>query len=331
MKLHLPRTLHMRLVLAIAFIQLLAVGGFAAYWVAGEVSAAVDARRVLAHRLLRLAASGIEDPLAQGDVRGVWRQVERLAADPTVAGVTVRDARGRIVARWAGTQPPLHPLAAWFEPPQTVEVLARQLGPAAQPLGILTLVPAHGPLNARVEEIVGQVLVFFLIVLGLDLVAIQLIIRFFVAPLKPLTEMAMNVSQGFLDSTVMPEPTASEEVRQVGIALVTSARVMQKQIHDLEETRARLAENELRPRNLVNSMREVLVELDAQGNVRFLNPAWEKLTGYDGNDRLGRPFSHFLCSPSSRPGSCSDAWSSCRRAISSSRCGRGTATPSGCA
>jgi diguanylate cyclase (GGDEF)-like protein/PAS domain S-box-containing protein len=296
MRFGLPRTLHMRLVLAVAFIQLLAVGAFAAYWLASEVSNAVDARRVTAHRLLNLVAPAVQVALAQGDEAALAQYLERVALDPQVAGLSLRDVSGRLRFERRLRDASLHPLAAWFEA-QPAFPLTRQLGPAASPLGVLSLMPANAPVNRRVEAAMEEVLVFFFIVLALDLIATQLIIRFFVAPLKPLTEMAMNVSQGLLDSTVLPEPTASEEVKQVGLALVTSARMLQKQIRDLELTRARLAENELRLRNLVNSMREVLLELDAHGNIRFLNPAWEKLTQHPLADCLNRPFSRFLRQP----------------------------------
>lgn len=292
MKLRPPRTLHMRLVLAIALIQLLAVGAFAAYWLAMEVSAAVDARRLAVHRLLNLAAPGAQALLAAGDTPGLVQQLERLTADPTVARVTLRDAQGRLFYRRELPDEALHVLAAWFEPVATAMGISRQIEGA-----VLTLVPANAPLNRKVEAAVEDVLGFLLIVLALDLIATQLIIRFFVAPLKPLTEMAMNVSQGLLDSTVLPEHSASEEVKQVGLALVTSARMMQKQIRELEQTRTRLAENELRLRTLVNSMREVLLELDEHGRIRFLNPAWEKLTGYGLDECLGRFFSSFLRQP----------------------------------
>lgn len=283
----------MRLVLAIALIQLLAVGAFAAYWLVLEVSIAVDGRRLALHRLLDVTAPGVEALLAAGDGVGLARQLERMAADPLVARLTLRTAQGASRDHRAKQDEPLHPLAAWFEPTSITPAISRQVGSAA----VLTVVPANAPLNRQVEAAIEGVVGFFLIVLALDLVATQLIIRFFVAPLKPLTEMAMNVSQGLLDSTVLPESTASEEVKQVGLALVTSARMMQKQIHELEQARTRLAENELRLRTLVNSMREVLLELDEHGRIRFLNPAWEKLTGYGLDECLGRAFSSFLRQP----------------------------------
>lgn len=300
MKLPWPRTLHMRLVLAIALIELVAVGAFAAYWVLQEVSAAVDARRTAAHRLLNLVAPEAERLLAAGEQATLAAYLDRIAADAVVGVLTVRDGAGRTLYRAGSPQPPLNPLAAWLEPAAGSQVLTKPLGPPEAPRAVISLVAANEPVNRQVQAVVGQVLVFFLIVLVLDLIATQLIIRFFVGPLKPLTEMAMNVSQGQLDSTVLPDEGASEEVRQVGLALVTSAQLMQKQIRELEQTRARLAENELRLRNLINGMREVLLELDAHGTVRFLNPAWQQLTGYDVMDCLGRPFSQYLVQPQSR-------------------------------
>ncbi len=297
MKLHLPRTLHMRLVLAVALIQLLAVSAFAAYWVVEEVSSAVDARQVLAHRVLNITAPSVERTLVAADAKELRRYLDRVSADPMINGVTVKDLQGRLIYRSQASNTALHWLAARFEPPSLRAGLSTQLWNEGRPLGVLTLSLANEPVNAQVRDVIEQVMLFFFVILVLDLIATQLIIRFFVAPLGPLTEMAMNVSQGVLDSTVMPKATASDEVKKVGLALVTSARLMQKQIRDLEQTRAQLAQNELRLRNLVNSMREVLVELDRNGTILFLNPAWENLTGHAIADCLGKPFSQFLVQP----------------------------------
>jgi hypothetical protein len=220
-KLHLPRTLHMRLVLAVAVIQLIAVGVFAAYWVVKEISVAVDGRQVLAHRVLNIAAPSVERMLGEGDRTEMRRYLDRVTADPMISGVTVKDAQSALLYQQRAQNVPLHPLAAWFEPSPLRTGLSVQLWRDGAALGVMTLSLANDPINAQVDEVINQVLLFFFIVLALDLIATQLIIRFFVAPLGPLTEMAMNVSQGFLDTTVLPEDTASDEVKKVGLALVT--------------------------------------------------------------------------------------------------------------
>lgn len=46
--------------------------------------------------------------------------------------------------------------------------------------------------------------------------------------------------------------------------------------------------------NIVNNIDEVIFEVDHLGNWTYLNPAWEKLTGLEVNECLGRPFFEFL-------------------------------------
>src|SRR3990170_5618669 len=69
---------------------------------------------------------------------------------------------------------------------------------------------------------------------------------------------------------------------------------MRHYIQSLEETRELLEYSETRLRKLVNSMHEILFELDADGRIIFLNPAWQALTGFAADDSLGKSFSDFL-------------------------------------
>lgn len=55
-----------------------------------------------------------------------------------------------------------------------------------------------------------------------------------------------------------------------------------------------LAENERQYRNLVNNLREVVFESDADGKLTFLNSSWERLTGYSIEESIGVPGTHFL-------------------------------------
>jgi PAS domain S-box-containing protein len=47
-------------------------------------------------------------------------------------------------------------------------------------------------------------------------------------------------------------------------------------------------------RELVEQLTEVIVKTDAGGHLNFLNPAWEKLSGYVGYESLGRPLARFF-------------------------------------
>lgn len=55
-----------------------------------------------------------------------------------------------------------------------------------------------------------------------------------------------------------------------------------------------LAQNELQYKTLVNNLSEVVFEADADGQLIFLNKAWEDLTGYSVEESLGRNGGWFL-------------------------------------
>lgn len=58
-----------------------------------------------------------------------------------------------------------------------------------------------------------------------------------------------------------------------------------------------LRASEIRYRELVEQLNDVIFLTDLGGHLIFLNPAWEKLTGYIGYESLGRPLSQFFDSP----------------------------------
>ncbi|MEX6504107.1 PAS domain S-box protein [Pseudomonas zhanjiangensis] len=62
----------------------------------------------------------------------------------------------------------------------------------------------------------------------------------------------------------------------------------QKQVND------ELHSSETRYRQLVEQLSDVIFSLDRQGQLSFLNPAWERLSGYKLHECLGRPLGQFL-------------------------------------
>ena len=61
----------------------------------------------------------------------------------------------------------------------------------------------------------------------------------------------------------------------------------------LSALRSRLQFRDGRLRKLVNGMHEILFELNKDGAIHFLNPAWTKLTGFTLEESLGRPMAEF--------------------------------------
>ena len=193
---------------------------------------------------------------------------------------------------------PLHPLAKWLKSGWTQPRVSTQLWRDSTPLGFISISLSNQPVNQDINNLLENVTYLLFILLALDLIAIQILIKLFVSPIGSLTRMAQAFTQGNWDTaTIVPDENASDEVQHLTTAFIESAKIMRRQIDDLEHTRNQLANNELRLRNLVNNMREVLLELDCAGKIQFLNPAWEQLTGYAVEQCLRKSFAHFLMQP----------------------------------
>ncbi len=62
----------------------------------------------------------------------------------------------------------------------------------------------------------------------------------------------------------------------------------------LSESRARLQQSEQRYRSVVDNLKEVIFQTDAQGRWTFLNPSWQEMSAFPVADSLGRPFLDFI-------------------------------------
>jgi diguanylate cyclase (GGDEF)-like protein/PAS domain S-box-containing protein len=296
-KIPLPRSLHMRIMLAIAILQFLVVGMFSVYMMAQLVGNEVANRQALGYKAIAMISPAVERMLMDRDRQGLEPYLRRLAAEGSITGVVLKDARGEVLFSESKPAVTVHPVAAALKASALGTKIYSELRHGGEFLGVITLDLSNALLNENVEALLHNVLYLFLILLGVDLLASELLIKYFVSPLGPLTVMAMDVSQGNWDTTIQPSERASEEVRNLTNAFVESANIMRKQIKELEQTRGQLADNENRLRNLVNNMQEVLLEVDKYGRVQFLNPVWEYLTGYSPEASINRPFSDFLMQP----------------------------------
>lgn len=68
-------------------------------------------------------------------------------------------------------------------------------------------------------------------------------------------------------------------------------------VHDITDLRlaeARVAESEALLRNVVGQVQDIIYQTDAQGCWTFLNPSWERVTGYSVSESLGRSYLDFV-------------------------------------
>lgn len=61
----------------------------------------------------------------------------------------------------------------------------------------------------------------------------------------------------------------------------------------LKNTSRDLEEREKKYRELVNNIREIIFSTDKEGNLTFLNPAWEEILGYPVSESLNKSFAFF--------------------------------------
>lgn len=297
MKLFQPRTLHMRIMLAIALLQLAVVGLFSLYMLIQQIGNEITSRQVLGHKMIAITAPAVTHLIERspGDIPSY---LGTMLGDRALTGITVKNGAGQTVFQQSKAAADIHPVAGWFKAAELKPTISTELKSASGPLGLITIELSNEILNEKIHSLLNDVSYLFMLLLGVDLIAIQLLVRSVMAPLTPLAAMAREVSQGNWEKTMLAtEANASEEVKNLSDAFIESAKTMKRQIRELEQTRAQLAENELKLRNLVNNMQEVLLEVDQNGLVTFLNPAWETLTGYATETTLHRPFAEFLMQP----------------------------------
>jgi len=160
--------------------------------------------------------------------------------------------------------------------------------------GRITLSLSYRQLNSALKELVINSGVFLGTLLALTIALSLSLLGRITAPLKPLTQFAREVSRGNWSAKIRLQPSATREIQELNQAFAAGSESMRHYIQSLEETRELLGHSEHRLRKLVNGMHEILFELDRDGDLSFLNPAWERLTGFSNSESLGRPFSDFL-------------------------------------
>jgi len=123
-------------------------------------------------------------------------------------------------------------------------------------------------------------------------------------------QMASTISQWLLGGPPIPAAELQLQRKDGSKVWVYSSHLMlrnsrdQMELYrvdiDLSEQKqidGELRASEIRYRELVEQLNDVIFLTDLDGYLTFLNPAWEKLTGYVGYESLGRPLSQFFESP----------------------------------
>lgn len=287
-------TLRARLMLAISAIVLLvaamAVGALAMQCATIQLQAQQSIGRGL---LQWLAGSVQTTPRTQYASRFAGT-ADFVAADATVSEIRVTDAGGLPLYSYRRDDA----AAAWYTRMAAPETAApRRLRTATTDRSgavQLELTLANAPINAAIRSIVVRGAIVAFVLLLLTLVVASVLLSRITAPLKPLTEWAREFSRGNWKPSVPLIPSRSREIHELNQAFTDGSAAMRHYINSLSEAHELLEHGDTQLRKLIDSMHEILFELDPQGQIVFLNPAWERLTGFKVDDTLGRTFSDFL-------------------------------------
>jgi diguanylate cyclase (GGDEF)-like protein/PAS domain S-box-containing protein len=286
---------------------------FTALWLAAAVFASLFFARASGHlelqalhakgeALLRAIEPAVRERLLNNDIASLARYLDELRDTPGLAAVHVRDEQGTVLAEQrreaagGGEASVGRRLARWLAGAQTpAPMLAVAIRHEGRAIGRLELVLSLRP----VEEAVARALVngasAALGLLGVIAAFGYWWLGRLTAPLKPLTDWAREFSRGnFAPRIRLPAAARSPELRSLAQAFADGSAALRHYIRTLEETRELLEHSEARLRKLVNGMHEILFELTPDARIAFLNPAWERLTGFKTEEAIGKPLTDFL-------------------------------------
>lgn len=291
-----PRTLRARIAAAFSMVLLLTAAAVTIGFARQTAHNNLEAQQQVARNLMVFIEPAVRHMVTNYDVAGLDNYMRQVAADPAIASI-------RIVDEGGGS-----PLYEHRGKTETASWLSRILAGVAEasPLLVSEVVVngvkvgrieaelSYAPLNRSIRHVVmvGGLLTAAGLIVAF-LLAYLLLTRF-TAPLRPLMQWAREFAHGNWHPRVPLIESGSREIQELNQAFTEGSATMRHYIQSLEETRELLEYSETRLRKLVNGMHEILFEIDADGRIGFLNPAWQALTGFTAGDSLGKPFSDFL-------------------------------------
>ncbi len=296
-----PGTLRTRMALAFSALLVCATSVALLYSATHLAQTQLSSQRELAHSLIGLLEPAVQQLVlrsgkpAQHLNPALAKTLRDVTHNPAIGSVRIADAaRHTLYEHTQDLEPPSRLTRLLTREKRAQRQMSVEFSYPGGRGGRVELALSYGPLNASIQELVLQSGMFLGAMLILIIAITYSLLARFTAPLKPLTEMAREVSRGNWSPKVALIESGSSEIRELNRAFVAGSASMRHHVQSLEETRELLAHSENRLRKLINGMHEILFELDQDGDVSFLNPAWEQLTGFSVEETLGRPFIDFL-------------------------------------
>ena len=291
-----PRTLRARIAAAFSILLLFTAAAVTLAFARQAAHTHLETQQQLAQNLMVFVEPAVRGLVTNYDVTGLDNYMQKIAADPAIASIRIVDeGGGSLLYQHQGNAEP----ASWMSRilagvSGASPLLISEINVNGAKVGRIEAVLSYAPLNQSVRRVIVVGSTLTAIVLAVAFLLAYLLLTRFTAPLRPLMEWAREFAHGNWHPRVKLIESGSREIQELNQAFADGSATMRHYIQSLEETRELLEYSETRLRKLVNSMHEILFELDADGRIIFLNPAWQALTGFAADDSLGKSFSDFL-------------------------------------
>jgi diguanylate cyclase (GGDEF)-like protein/PAS domain S-box-containing protein len=291
-----PRTLRARIAASFSILLLFTAAAVTLAFARQAAHTHLETQQQLAQNLMVFVEPAVRGMVTNYDITGLDNYMQKIAADPAIASIRIVDeGGGSLLYQHQGNAEP----ASWMSRilagvSGASPLLISEINVNGAKVGRIEAALSYAPLNQSVRRVIVVSSTLTAIVLAVAFLLAYLLLTRFTAPLRPLMEWAREFAHGNWHPRVKLIESGSREIQELNQAFADGSATMRHYIQSLEETRELLEYSETRLRKLVNSMHEILFELDADGRVIFLNPAWQALTGFAADDSLGKSFSDFL-------------------------------------
>ncbi len=118
-------------------------------------------------------------------------------------------------------------------------------------------------------------------------------------PLQKLTKLAQGLAEGELDQN--SDIKHNDEMgilhgslNQIATQIQQTLANLRQQIIEREQVEIALVKHEEQYRSVIENIHEVIFQIDITGLWTFLNPAWEKITGFTVEETLGKSFFEYI-------------------------------------
>ncbi len=293
----LPRTLRVRLAITFSVLLLFSITVITVVLARQAARAQLDMQQQLGQNLIQALEPAIRHMVDARDSAGIESHMQKINIDSIFSDMRITDSIGVVLFQYKND--PLSPRWSFFTERlagmnSTGETLESNIALNGYPIGKIETVLSYRPITNALQEIIEVAALLGLISLLLTFATAYLLLARLTAPLRPIMEWARDFAQGNWRPRVSLIASGSCEIQELNQAFADGSATMRHYVQSLDETRDLLEHSEARLSKLVGTMHEILFELDVEGRITFLNPAWQKLTGFATDDCLGKPFNDFL-------------------------------------